>query len=84
MQTFLLSATNRKPHTKVKFINTHFHMKLLGMGRTCPRCGGNGTITCPRCGETGEIIGVLENYTCRRCDGQGEVTCPRCGGTGEI
>jgi len=69
---------------KFKFANISLLHRVPRMGKICPRCHGDGTITCPRCGGAGEIMGVLQNYTCKRCDGQGEVRCPRCDGQGEI
>ncbi len=38
---------------------------VLGIERTCPRCGGSGEMSCPDCGGSGKM-------TCPNCHGSGE------------
>ncbi|NMX21789.1 hypothetical protein C5S30_05035 [ANME-1 cluster archaeon GoMg4] len=54
--------------------------------KTCPYCGGDGTITskvtCDTCGGDGKVM-------CTACGGDGKIaygllTCPTCGGTGQV
>ena len=65
------------------------------VSKTCPYCGGDGTINskvaCSTCGGDGKVIcevcggdgkvafGLLN---CPSCGGTGWFTCPDCGGTG--
>ncbi len=55
---------------------------------TCPKCGGNRTVTCdyPGCNGSGVIHRPPPQLPleCPKCNGTGQMICPRCRGEGRI
>jgi hypothetical protein len=49
--------------------------------KTCPTCGGSGSITCSLCGGAGGTY-TTTTGTCPTCGGNGWIGCSKCGGSG--
>ena len=52
--------------------------------KTCPTCGGSGTVTCSNCDGTGVVEDMIGDGTCPSCGGSGYNSCSTCGGSGTV